>query len=98
MHHLRARNGDHEVDFIIERDDHKIVVLESSSAPPSITPTSSTCTAYATTSDPNILDTAVITTGAYAYRRGNVLVKSPSDTDTGRVSTSTGMVAGYPVR
>jgi predicted AAA+ superfamily ATPase len=28
LHHLRIRNGDHEIDFIIERDDHKIVAME----------------------------------------------------------------------
>ena len=28
MHHLRIRNNDHEVDFIVERDDHRVVALE----------------------------------------------------------------------
>ncbi|MGB6163088.1 MAG: DUF4143 domain-containing protein [Pseudonocardiaceae bacterium] len=51
VHHLRTRNGDHEIDFIIERDDHKIVALEVklSSTVDDSTPT---CTGYATTSDP----------------------------------------------
>ncbi len=28
MHHLRLANGAHEVDLIIEADDHRIVALE----------------------------------------------------------------------
>lgn len=26
--HLRTRNGDHEIDLIIERDDHKVLAME----------------------------------------------------------------------
>lgn len=28
VYHLRTRNGDHEVDFIVERDDHRVVAFE----------------------------------------------------------------------
>jgi hypothetical protein len=28
VYHLRTRNGDHEVDFIAERDDHRVVAFE----------------------------------------------------------------------
>jgi predicted AAA+ superfamily ATPase len=77
-HHLRTRNGDHEIDFIIERDDHKIAALEVK--------------LNATVNDSDvaylhwlrnhlgsdILDTVVITTGTYAYRRGDGIAVIPA--------------------
>src|SRR5918997_349303 len=75
---MRTRNGDHEIDFIIERDDHKIVALEVK--------------LNATVNDSDvaylhwlrnhlgsdILDTVVITTGTYAYRRGDGIAVIPA--------------------
>ncbi|MDQ2884071.1 MAG: DUF4143 domain-containing protein [Actinomycetota bacterium] len=78
VHHLRTRNDDHEIDFIIERDDHKIVALEVK---------------LSTTVDdsdlihlhwlrnhlgPDILDTAIITSGTYAYRRSDGIAVIPA--------------------
>ncbi|MGH3976750.1 MAG: DUF4143 domain-containing protein, partial [Pseudonocardiaceae bacterium] len=78
LHHLRTRNGDHEIDFIIERDDHKIVAIEVK------------LSAAVSDSDvihlhwlrnhlgPDILDAAVITTGSYAYRRRDGIAVIPA--------------------
>jgi hypothetical protein len=78
VHHLRTYNGRHEVDFIVERDDHKIVAFE---------------TKLARTVDDSdvvhlhwlreqfselVLDLAVITTGPYAYRRKDGIAVIPA--------------------
>jgi hypothetical protein len=78
VHHLRTRNGDHEVDFIIERDDHKIVALEVKL---STTVDDSDVTHLHWLRNhlgPEILDTAVITTGTYAYRRSDGIAVIPA--------------------
>ncbi|HEY6421914.1 MAG TPA: hypothetical protein VIY28_01435 [Pseudonocardiaceae bacterium] len=64
----RTRNGDHEIDFIVERDDHKVVALEVKLS--STVDDSDVIHLHWLRNHlgPNILDTAVITTGAYAYR------------------------------
>lgn len=78
VHHLRTRNGDHEIDFIIERSDHRIVALEVKLA--------------ATVSDADtnhlhwlrqhlgdrMLDAAIITTGTDAYRRPDDIAVIPA--------------------
>jgi predicted AAA+ superfamily ATPase len=75
--HLRTGNGDHEVDFILERDDHKIVAIEVKLA--------------STISDrdtvhlrwlrdrlgPDLLDSVIVTTGQYAYRRTDGIAVVP---------------------
>src|SRR5262249_56436921 len=33
VHHLRTRNGDHEVDLIVQRADHRVVAFEVKLAP-----------------------------------------------------------------
>jgi uncharacterized protein len=78
VHHLRTRNGDHGIDFIIERDDHKIVALEVKLSP---TVDDSDVTHLHWLRNhlgPNILDTAVITTGTYAYRRSDGIAVIPA--------------------
>lgn len=67
--HFRTRNGDHEVDLIVEADDHRVVAIEVKLS--------------ATVSDEDVkhlvwlknklgetlVDAIVVTTGPYAYRR-----------------------------
>jgi hypothetical protein len=78
VHHLRTRNGDHEVDFIIERDDHKIVALEVKLAP-TVNDADVTHLHWLRNHlGPDILDTGVITTGAYAYRRSDGIAVIPA--------------------
>ncbi len=78
IHHLRTRNGDHEIDFIIERDDHKIVALEVKLS--STVDDSDVIHLHWLRNHlgPHILDTAVITTGTYAYRRGDGIAVIPA--------------------
>ena len=78
LHHLRTRNGDHEVDFIVERDDHRVVALEVKLS--------------ATVDDSDarhlhwlrrqlgadLLDAGIITTGKHAYRRPDGIAVIPA--------------------
>ncbi|MFI9488127.1 ATP-binding protein [Promicromonospora sp. NPDC052451] len=76
-YHLRTRNGDHEVDLVVERRDGAVVALETKLA--------------ASVSDADVkhlhwlrerigdelLDAAVITTGGHAYRRRDGIAVVP---------------------
>lgn len=78
VRHLRTGNGDHEVDLIVERADHRVVALEVKLG--------------ATVDDADVrhliwlrerigddlLDAAVITTGAQAYRRRDGIAVIPA--------------------
>ena len=78
VHHLRTRNGDHEVDLIVEGDDGRVVALEVKLA--------------ASVSDADVkhlrwlrerlgddlADAAVITTGLHAYRRPDGIAVIPA--------------------
>jgi predicted AAA+ superfamily ATPase len=78
LHHLRTRDGRHEVDFIIQRGDHKVVAIEVK---------------LSSTVDnrdvvhlhwlrnhlgPDLQDAAVITTGTHAYRRADGIAVIPA--------------------
>lgn len=76
--HLRTHRGDHEVDLIVERDDRRIVAVETKLA--------------ATVDDSDVrhlhwlrrelgddlLDSVVVTTGPYAYRRPDGIAVVPA--------------------
>ena len=78
VYHLRTQNGDREVDFIIERDDHRVVALEVKFA--------------ANVSDPDVvhlqwlrretgvdlIDAAVVYAGRHAYRRADGIAVIPA--------------------
>lgn len=78
LHHLRTRDGRHEVDFVIQRGDHKVVAVEVKLS--------------ATVADRDVahlhwlrehlgedlLDAAVITTGPHAYRRADGIAVIPA--------------------
>lgn len=78
LHHLRTVDGRHEVDFIIQRDDHKVVAIEVK--------------LNATVDDRDVvhlhwlrdrigadlLDAAVVTTGTHAYRRADGIAVIPA--------------------
>lgn len=78
VHHLRTRNGDHEVDLIVQRDDQRVVAFEVKLT--------------GTVSDHDVrhlrwlrdqlgedlLDAAVITAGRYAYRRPDGIAVIPA--------------------
>ena len=76
--HLRTSDGAHEVDFIIERDDHRVLAVEVKLA------------SYVTDSDvvhlrwlreklgDELLDAAVLYTGGVAYRRADGVAVIPA--------------------
>ena len=78
VHHLRTRNGDHEVDFVIGRDDHKVVAIEVKL---SVTVDDQDVTHLRWLRHhlgPDLLDAAVITTGRAAYRRQDGIAVIPA--------------------
>lgn len=78
VYHLRTKGGEHEVDFIIEGDDHRVVAFEAK------------VTTAVDDRDvrhlhwlkehlgDDLVDAAVITTGTYAYRRRDGIAVIPA--------------------
>jgi uncharacterized protein len=78
VYHLRTQSGGHEVDFIVERDDHRVLALD--------------CKLGASVGErevkhlrwlqqeigDDLLDAAVIYTGRYAYRRPDGIAVIPA--------------------
>lgn len=78
MHHLRLANGAHEVDLIIEADDHRIVALEVKLAD-SVTDDDVKHLKWLRSKVPDLVaDAAIITTGRYAYRRPDGIAVIPA--------------------
>lgn len=78
VYHLRTRNGDHEVDLIVERDDQRVVAFEVKLAP-SVRDTDVVHLKWLRDRlGPDLLDAAVITTGAHAYRRPDGIAVIPA--------------------
>ena len=67
--HLRTRNGDHEIDLIVQRADHRVVALEVKLSPNVDDRDLRHLRWLADRIGPDLLDAAVITTGPEAYRR-----------------------------
>jgi predicted AAA+ superfamily ATPase len=67
--HLRTRNGDHEVDIIVERDDHSVLAIEVklSGQAPEDDDTRHLNWLQRQIGD-RLIDRVVINTGEYAYR------------------------------
>jgi hypothetical protein len=76
--HLRTRNGDHEVDLIVERRDGRILAIEAklSAEPDDRALRHLHWLAQEIGSD--LLDAVVITTGPYAYRRPDGIAVVPA--------------------
>jgi predicted AAA+ superfamily ATPase len=78
VRHLRTRNGDHEVDLIVERPDHRVLAVEVKLAP------------FITDDDvkhllwlkgqigADLVDSVVICTGSEAYRRRDGIAVVPA--------------------
>jgi predicted AAA+ superfamily ATPase len=78
VHHLRTRNGDHEVDFVIERDDHRIVALEVKLST-AVTDSDVTHLHWLRREiGDDLIDAAVINTGRYAFRRADGVAVIPA--------------------
>ena len=78
VYHLRTRNGDHEIDLIIERDDHRVVALEVKLAASVTDADVVHLTWLRNRLGVDLLDAAVITTGTHAYRRPDGIAVIPA--------------------
>jgi len=78
VYHLRTVNGDHEADFIIERDDHRVVALEARLSA-NVTDQDVTHLRWLRREiGDDLLDAAVIYTGRHAYRRADGIAVIPA--------------------
>jgi len=78
VRHLRTRSGEHEIDFIIERGDGKVVAIEVKL---SATPDRNDSRHLEWLADrigPDLLDAAIVTTGKEAYRRADGIAVIPA--------------------
>jgi len=78
VHHLRTRNGDHEVDLIIEGDDGRVVALEVKLAASVSDADVKHLRWLADRLGDDLADAAVITTGSHAYRRPDGIAVVPA--------------------
>jgi uncharacterized protein len=76
--HLRTRNGDHETDIIVERDDGRVVALEVKLSPSVTERDVSHLHWLGNRLGSDLLDAAVITTGREAYRRPDGIAVVPA--------------------
>lgn len=77
VHHLRTRNGDHEIDFIVERADHRVVALEVKLAASVEDRDVAHLHWFARQLGSDLLDSVVLTTGERAYRRADGIAVVP---------------------
>lgn len=77
VHHLRTRNGDHEIDLIVERADHRVVAIEVKLAASVSDADVKHLRWLSERMGPDLLDSAVLTTGQEAYRRSDGVAVIP---------------------
>jgi predicted AAA+ superfamily ATPase len=78
VHHLRTRDGDHEVDLIVERDDQRVVAIEVKLAPMVTDADVAHLRWLRDRIGADLIDAIVITTGASAYRRADGIAVVPA--------------------
>ncbi len=78
VHHLRTRNGDHEVDLIVERDDGRVVAMEVKLSPSVGEADVKHLRWLRERLGDHLLDSVVITTGRHAYRRADGIAVVPA--------------------
>jgi predicted AAA+ superfamily ATPase len=78
VHHLRARDGAHEVDLIVQRADHRAVAFEVKLSPTVDDRDTVHLKWLHDQLGDDLLDSAVITTGAHAYRRRDGVAVVPA--------------------
>ncbi len=78
VHHLRTRNGDHEVDLIVEGSDGTILALEVKLAGSVDDGDVRQLHWLRSQLGERLTDAAVITTGPYAYRRRDGIAVIPA--------------------
>jgi len=75
--HLRTSTGTHEVDFIIERADHRVVAVEVKLAPTVEDSDVRHLHWLADQLGGDLLDSVIVTTGKHAYRRSDGIAVVP---------------------
>ncbi|WP_053203242.1 ATP-binding protein [Jiangella muralis] len=78
VHHLRTRNGDHEVDFVIVGPDGRIVALEAKVARTVDDRDVVHLNWLRSVLGATVADAAVVTTGGHAYRRPDGIAVVPA--------------------
>ena len=78
VHHLRTKNGDHEIDLIVEGDDRRVVAFEVKLSPDITGRDVAHLQWLRDRLGPTVADMAVITTGKYAYRRPDGIAVIPA--------------------
>lgn len=78
MHHLRTRDGDHEVDLIVQRADHRVLAFETKLSPTVDDRDTVHLRWLRDRIGDDLLDAAVITTGTDAYRRPDRIAVIPA--------------------
>lgn len=78
VHHLRTRNGDHEVDLIVERDDGRVVAMEVKLSPSVSEADVKHLRWLREQLGDHLLDSVVITAGRHAYRRTDGIAVVPA--------------------
>lgn len=77
-HHLRTRNGDHEVDLVVQRPDGRVVACEVKLGPDVDDHDVVHLRWLAARLGPALLDSVVVTTGRDAYRRPDGIAVVPA--------------------
>lgn len=75
--HLRTRNGDHEVDLILERADHKVLAIEVKLAGTVSDRDTAHLRWLRERLGPDLVDSVIVTTGQHAYRRDDGVAVVP---------------------
>lgn len=78
VHHLRTRDGDHEVDLVVQRPDGRVVALEVKLGPNVDDHDVAQLRWLGRRLGPDLVDAAVITTGTQAYRRPDGIAVVPA--------------------
>ena len=66
--HLRTRNGDHEIDLIVERDDNKVLAVEVKLAGAVTSRDATHLNWLSRQIGDNLVDKVIINTGPFAHR------------------------------
>lgn len=78
VHHLRTKDGRHEVDLIVERPDHRVVAFEVKLAGIPQAADLRHLTWLREQMGEDLLDAVVVTAGAHAYRRADGIAVVPA--------------------